>query len=287
MYTIIKAWYYSVGLVNPFNLFPMLKNGITTYWRSSLEFITNFAWLVLLDALLFLSFGDLIVKATVLHAKTGAQPGGIVVFLTLIQSMTCFVLSVIFLLLIRKDSSFDTRIYIKAYFFRYIQLQFLFSIIFILGIYGLMLAGITKLPTIPWILLLVAKVLQVIIAFYWLDSSNRVIDLFSACERAVNLIFYNIPFITFLLGTAWLLDVMLSYVFSLIVEQDLSHVLFANTLMTDMLKNFATFSMLVKFITIKYSTFLFEYIWLSFLFVFYSKKRRERYASSLFERQWH
>lgn len=287
MYTIIKAWYYSVGLVNPFTLFPLLKNGIGIYWRSSLEFISNFAWLIALDAILFLSFGDLIAKATMIHAKTGAQPGGVVVLLTLAQSITCFILSSVFLLLIRKDSSFDIKIYLRAYFFRYVQLLLVFSLVFMLGIYFLMLAGITKLPPVPWLILLIVKVGQFCITFYWLDSSNRMVDLFISFERAVNLIFYNIPFITFLVGTLWLLDVSLAYVFSFIVEQDLSHILFSNTLITDVLKNFATFPMLIKVIAIKYCSFLFECVWLSLLFVFYSKKRRERYASNIFERQWH
>jgi hypothetical protein len=283
MQTILKAWRYSCSLFFPATLYSILKQSLGIFCRTSWQFLTSFGWLLVIDALLFLTFGDLIAKATQAQASSGKVLGSGAILLMLAQSLVWFLITSAFLLLLRKDDRSDPKAYFKTYFFFYIQILFVFSLIAFIGLYLLIMAKITKLPSLPWIVSTLFKTVEYCIFFYWLDAPRGLRSMFHGFERSINLIFYNAPFIIFLIVSLWGCDWGIKALVNTVITQTPSHLFFCNA-PTQLLQHVVPLRDLIKILAVRYLIFALEYYWVSILFSFYRRKKHEQYTENIFEK---
>jgi len=282
MLTIVHAWRRSLLLLKPLTLVSLFKQSVTVWSRSLILCLTNFWWAFAVDAFIFLLFGDVLAK--VLNAPTKAlHPSAMAVLLIFIQSIMWFVATSAYELFIRKDDHVEPKTYFKVYFLRYVQILLAFSITVSLGAYALVGMGITKYPSLPWLAAIPFKLLGTWIVFYWLDSPHRFLNIIVACEKAINLFFYNLPLVIVLTALVLGLDygATQSIAYLLGVKNTGNILLTAHT----MLYNPDTMPLQTRCIIslIKYAVFALENWWISIIFVFYRTKRSEHYATSLFE----
>lgn len=280
MYAIFRTWYLSLALLHPFKFFNFLKSSGRVFVRASRQFFVNFAWLIAIDAIFVLTIGDIIAKATSqVAAAKSLDPS--LTMITLVQAVVWFLASSAFFLLIRKEDAIHPKVYFKIYFFRYMQILFTFSCLFLLFIYFLLVTGITTLPKAPWIFLMLTKVVELHIVFYWLDGKGYFSDMVYSCEKAINLLFYNAPIIAFFLLLLWISDYGICSLAGAMTDKDQAHLLFFNTSLYPTQET-VSFGMLAKILAIKYGAFLIECFWLCIVFVFYRRKKHDQYAVSLF-----
>jgi hypothetical protein len=252
--------------------------------RAMQLFFTNYGWLLLLDAVLFVLFGDLVAKAITLQVQTHTTPNLTFVLISLIQSLVWFITASAVFLFIRKNDLSEPKAYFKVYFFKYIQFLLFSSFIIMLGLYLLIIAGITKFPAMPWIISASIKTLEYCSLFYWLNSPGRFINLAISFERALNMILYNLPFILFLIGIIWSVDLGLCLLANKILNTNIRHLVFLQA--TQLLVQDSTSLLItIKALAIKYASFVVEYFWISILFVFYRHVYDEKYTKSIFEQE--
>ena len=254
MQTILKAWRYSCSLIFPTTFYSILKQSLGIFYRASWQLISSFGWLIGIDALLFLTFGDLIAKATQAQASAGKMLGSGAVVIMLAQSIVWFLITSAFLLLLRKDDRSDPKAYFKTYFFFYIQILLAFSLVAFVGLYLLILAKITKIPDLPWILSTLIKTVQYCVFFYWLDAPRGLRSMIQGFERSINLVFYNAPFVAFLIVSLWGCDVGIKALVNTVVTQAPAHLLFCNT-PTQLLQHVVPLRDLIKILAVRYLIF--------------------------------
>lgn len=281
MHPILKTWYLSLALLYPSKLLGFFQSTMRVFIRSIGQFIIHFGWLVFIDAFFSLAVGDILAKslAQVGASKPLSSPIAIVM---LVQSVIWFLASSAFFLLIRKDDATHPKNYFKLYFFRYVQILLSFSCLFLLFIYFLLSTGMTKLPHVPWILFMVAKTVEIYIIFYWLDSKGYFLEVFKSCEKAINLLFYNMPVILFFLLIAWTSNYAMCLLANVATGVLPEKILFFQTSLYAGVDKISL-GLSLKILGIKYLTFLIEYFWICIVFVFYRRKKHEQYAVSLFE----
>ncbi len=282
MQTILKAWWNSCALVFPSTFYSLLKQSLRIFSRASWQFIKYFGWLIGFDALLFLTFGDLIAKATQAQMSAGKVLGSGAVLIMLAQSIAWFLITSAFLLLLRKDDRSDPKVYVKTYFFFYLQILLVFSLVAFIGLYLLIMAKITQIPSIPWAISAIVKTVEYCVLFYWLDAPRGLKSMFHGFERSLNLVFYNAPFIAFLIISLWVCDLGIKALVDTVVTQAPSHFFFYNV-PTQLLQHVVPLRDLIKILLVRYFIFALEYYWLSILFAFYRRKKHEQYTANIFE----
>ena len=282
MYAVFRTWYLSLDLLRPAKILGFFKSSVRVFGRSLWQFIINFGWLIGIDALFVLSIGDIVAKGMTQLAAGKSLDSSLAIAM-LVQAVVWFLASSAFFLLIRKDDAIPPKMYFKIYFFRYMQILFAFSCLFLLFIYFLLTAGITKLPHAPWIALMLVKVVELYVIFYWLDAKGYFSDVAYSCEKTVNLVLYNAPIIIVFLALLWLADYGVSTLAGVVNAKAYPHILFLNVSLYPV-QEAISLSMLAKMLVVKYCAFLVEYFWLSMVFVFYRRKKHEQYAVSFFQK---
>lgn len=283
MYIIIDAWLAACRLFYPSTFINLIKSSLFVFGRSFVQFMSNFGWLFIIDALFFVLIGDVLTRATLLQSSSGKGLDPAIIIIMLLNSVIWFLASTAFFLLIRKNDILHPKLYFKAYFFRYMQLLLFSSFTMLISLYALLVAGITKIPTAPWIMLVGIKLTESCVSFYWLDSRGFFIDLLRSFEKAVNLIFYNMPFLGFILIFILVLDYGTGSFASWALNRQISHLFFALSTSLQQGKEVWTISTTCKILLLKYSVFLLENLLLSILFVVYRRKKHDQYTTSVFE----
>ncbi len=284
MHIILKNWLVSLSLLRPLKFFSFLKQSMVLFFVSFSRLILNFGWLIVIHAILFYVFSELITKIITAHGKIITSATLSIHILSLVQSVLWFLITSAFLLLIRKSDSLEIKAYFRLFFFRYIQLLFLISFVVFMGLYLLIIGGITTIPSVSWTLTTVIKIIELGVVFYWLDSRFELINIGTSFERAINFIFYNTPFLAALFGILVALDYGTMFIVHTITPLTSHHLLFSQS-MTDI----ATAQKLVqlaiiKTLLVKYFVLIIEHFWICLLFVLYRQKRNFQYSASLFEK---
>jgi hypothetical protein len=282
MRAIFSAWQQALLFFSPNNLFSFIKQSLAIFIKASIQVVVNYGWFFAIDAGIFLLFGDLIAQAANIQTAPAHSYSLSFLLLMLAQSLVWFLATSAYLLFVRKDDITAPKAYFNVFLFRYVQLLLIFSLAALMGVYILFSCGITKMPDLPWIIFALKKIFEYYIVFYWLNSSNRFVDFFSSIERAINLIFYNVPFFIIIIGLLWLVDFSMGHIVGRLLHTANIHPIWQqSTLLT--LKANALLSTRFKVILIKYFATIVEYFWISLIFVFYDTKKRERYTNSMFE----
>ncbi|MCK4650586.1 hypothetical protein KAT08_00240 [Candidatus Babeliales bacterium] len=288
MKILLSFWKKSLEIFYPTNLENFLLLFFKRIFSSTKIFLKYFGWLFLVDAFLFLWLGDIIIKSKhILLDPTKVVNRG-VLLLHLMISVIWFILSVGYLLSIRKPYKHINWLYFRIGFFRYIQLAIIFSLIVLLIFNFLVSFGISIFPTLHWSLNVLIRLIELITIFYWLDSSYRFKEMFYSLEKALNFVLYNLPFFLILLflwfGFRYLVGFImydlgfLFYLKSLLVE-----ISFMKKLLI-FLNSYNIFS-IIKMLSLKYFLFFMDYFAIGFLFTFYSFKKKEKYFYSFFEKR--
>jgi len=284
MRAIIFGWKQAFSFLRPSNLAAITMLALRQFWRALRIFLKHSWWMVALDASIFFASGPAISKTLAAYTKDTAVTVNPIIGLTmLVNSVLTFLISSIIFILIRRRTTMPFKVYIRANLIKYIQLMLIFSIIFLLFIYLIISFGIKTIPQMPLLLLITTKVVQDITAFFWLDMPYQLKNIFVSFEKAINLIFYHLPFVSFLillwLGFDYGINLATRYFFDaepgkLMVD--------ATNLFAGIEKPTTQFIALV--LGIKYAMLLINNVWISLLFAFYHKTKREVFSESFFNK---
>jgi len=194
MLSLFYTWTSCLRMLKPNRISAFLRESAHVFLQAFKLLFQYLYWFIVVDALLFFSLGDVILKALKIKADPSHAVGGLVVFLLLVVNILSFIINTGFILFIRKnhdknpDDKQSGMDYLKEAFLRYIQLSFFFStllFVFLLVMLGL---GVTKFPTIDYlgVFIIPVKMLELLIIFFWLDAPSSFRDLCISCERAIN-----------------------------------------------------------------------------------------------------
>lgn len=284
MRILLHHWIRSLYFFTPGSLKTTLLRSAWIYGTAMSLMMTHFYWLLLIEGILFATVVGSFTKLTTPTDKTIMLPAGL-----LIASFALSIIGLIansaLLLFIRKEEPFSPAIsYFKYYFLRYIQFSMFIFGLTLLGLCILMSMGITKLPSFPAPLTLTIRFLELLTAFYWLDSHFTLKDVFISLEKSINMFVYNLPIFFALLSLSWAIEAAIGFiVFGSNPDGGLSSITLSQRIeITNLAKTGMSTTAMVTF---KYLKFIFEYLWISIIFSVYRQRRDVKYATSFFEQE--
>ena len=255
------------------------------YLKSLKNLFIYFGWLFLVDMLFFSIYSDYFFKAMdyLNNPITYINPNYMMIILFI--SIIWFILPTALLLCIRREGDVNFY-YFQNSFFHYVQLKLVFSLIFFLVFNLLIHLGITIFPKIHWTLAMTFKLIELITILFWLDSSYRFSDIFYALERAINLLLYQLPFFYLVLFLMLIFHLSLcSFLDGFKIDYN-----FYRTINALEITNFFGYAInnisiisKIKFFLWRYFLFLLNFLYVAFIYTFYSIKKREQFARSLLE----
>ena len=259
------------------------------HYLSTLKtFFKYFGWLFIPNALLMLFWGKEILDVSNFLtniSSTNATLDQTSVLIYFLEITICFILAIGFFLTIRRPNSVSLQYY-KIGFFRYIQISLFFSFTFFFIVNMLFSLGISNFPKLHWIIVLSIKLAEKLTIFYWLDSNFKFKDIITSLESALNLILYKSPFFIMLFGIWGTINYLLSFVLDGFKASYDFHKLLSgvscNKFYEITISNFSLAS-IAKLLAIKYFFFLFNFFFITLLFVYYSLRKNEHYVDSIFE----
>ena len=298
MIELFKHWSKSLQLFSSKNIGSFLIGFITNFFKAIGFLFRYFWWVILIDFFWFIYLGDLLLKIPQLLSDPTKTVNGSAALLQLLTSILWFIISTALLLSIRLRQGFAGQVrrgatgfgyaYFKTGFFRYVQLALAFSLTFFILINFLVGFGITIFPKFHWSLIILIRFIEILIIFFWLDSSFRLKEILYSLEKALNLFLYNIPFFAILFSLWWLFKWGLSFAVKLLgltfdFSQILSGVSKSQLMPVATSASFNFFSAL-KILGAKYMFFFGDYLIIALIFAFYALKKDESYTSSLFDK---
>jgi hypothetical protein len=281
MNTIFQNWKQSVTFFRPNLLFDLIYVAIRTYFKALLNLVIHFWWLIAIDMFLFVVFGPAINKMLlVLQNDSMAQPHFLVSFVSLLSAIVSFALSSTLILLIKKQNAIPPVAYVFQNIIRYIHLLLFFSFFLFLGLYILVLGGITNLPSASPIVLFCAKIIELVTLFFWLDLPPRLINIFVAFERAINMFFYRIPFFIVFIAVNMGCDFLSNHIAhkTLCISQPFFFLDKAYVLLG---AGPCPMPFVLKALLFGYCVAIVQHFLISILFAFYDETKREVYTESL------
>jgi len=286
MQIIFRFWRKSLEVLYPKNFKLFLSIFFKKFFKSTVLFLRFFGFLFIVDFALFVWLGDVILKTRQLFVTPEKSINTSAVLLHLTISIIWFMLSVGFLLSIRRPYKNIGWMYFRNGFLKYVQLALVFSLIVLLLFNLISGFGITVFPTFHWSLNVLIRLIEVITIFYWLDSSYRFRDMFFSFERALNFVLYNFPFFLFLFLFWWLFKWAVGFVliklgFSLDFNMIFSSI--ATGTEAVVLPDSYSFFSIIKSLGLKYLLFFWDYFVITFIFVFYTVKKKDKYTYGFFE----
>lgn len=274
---VLLHWKASLSIFLPSKIKSGLIDVVKNYISVIKNSIITMRWFFL---------ADLFLTAILAEAAAKKITSGVgLTFLVEITNLNWLIIYSAIIILIRKrENPLDAKTYLKSMFLKSINGLFIFMILEFVLFALLLMLGITHVPTIPWVFQFIfqftLQIFGIFIIFYWLDSNGRFTNFLISVEKAVNLIFYNMPVFLILLGLLFGIRHLLQF-FGM--GNSIFDFVFLNNSSLQLLQpsnlKFAEF----KLIFAKYSKFMFEIFWLCILFLFYSNKRDVFYSKSIFE----
>jgi hypothetical protein len=281
MNILFKSWISSLKNLAPITFFSFLKNSAKRFAHASILTFKIFKWLLVADIAIFFLVGNKLIG--LLGAGQDLSPTAMMIqFAT---SIIWFVLGTAMLLFaIKPEDSVSPLDYFKITSIRFIQLSFFAMVLFLILTASLFSLGITMIPQIPWILLAVAKTLELLVVFFWLASTFSFKEIFVSIEQAANFLLYNLPFILILILILWGLNFLIELAF-------INHKAIEIITQTAA-RNYATQNVTQQVIAkisigevlaFKYIKFFLDAMWICFLFTFFNQKQGEVYSTTLFK----
>jgi hypothetical protein len=225
---------------------------------------------------------DIFLTAVIAEATVKKISGAGFGLIVGITDINWFIIYSCIILLIRKrETLLDIKTYLKVTFLRYIRALFIFMLLEIIFVGLVIMLGITQFPTIHWALKILFQIFELIIIFYWLDSTGKFKDFITSIEKTANLILYNLPVFLIFFGVFLGLDFLLKLLTGT-EHASFATLLFNNNssqLFQSAVSRFAE----IKLIFIKYMVLVFEILCLCILFAFYDENKRFNYSKSIFE----
>ena len=284
MRILLHHWIRSLYFFRPGSLKTTFLQSAWIYGTAMALMITHFYWLLLAEGILFATVVGVFTKFAPSTEKVATLPAGLII-ISFILSIIGLVMNSALLLFIRKEEPFSPTVsYFKYYFFRYLQFSLFIFGLTLLGLCILLSMGITKLPSFPAPVTLTIRVLELLTAFYWLDSHFSLKDVFISLEKAINMLVYNLPIFTALLAALWAIELAIGWiVFGSNPEEGLSSITLSQRVeITNLAKTGMSTAAMVAF---KYLRFIFEYLWISIIFCVYRQRRDIKYSTSFFEEE--
>lgn len=285
MVTIFRSWIDTLSFLSPRNIFALAKDAFTTLVKALWITVGHLYWLVIIDALWFLCFGTMVIKAFHVQKDTPLTLGGGALVLILVSAVIWSVLSIILFLLLRKPAAvIDIKRYIAEFFLRYIQFSFFLMVIALLGVLVVLSIGITHFPGMHWSFKVGFKIFQLLAIFYWFDSAFRLKDIAGSIEKTINLIVYKLPlliaFILILIG----FDALVSFVFQNILSSSgLQHMFFTDVHIEQLLALPEHKLCSVYALGLRYIKALLEFFLIALLYIFYVSQKDLVSAKSFFD----
>lgn len=285
MVEIFHSWLQSLAFLAPLNTFALAKDALRNLVNALWLTIRYFYWLIIADVVLFLCFGDLIIKAYHMLNDVPLKLGSGALFLILASSVVWSVLTVVLFLFLRKPATVtDMKHYIVDLFLRYMQLVFILSFIIIIGTFFLLGMGIRHFPHAHWSFKIFIKVFQTLMVFYWFDSAFTIKDVGSSIEKAINLIIYKLPLLILFFTLIISFDALLSFLFNeLFSSYQLQHMFFADVHIEQILAVPEQKIWLVAALGLRYIKTLFEFFLIAFLYGLYTSQRDLVTTTSFFD----
>ncbi|MBD3231596.1 hypothetical protein GF322_02945 [Candidatus Dependentiae bacterium] len=288
MIILFKEWQKTFSAIFSMAFPFFFERSFKQFWTSIKTFFRYFGWILILNIIFSFLFAEQIFKITKFLAKPPAEQIGLtfydVLFYFLIL-ITLFILSTGFILIVRRPNSINFQ-YVKTGFFRYVQISliFSFSIFFIVNI--LFSFGVSNFPKLHWIIISLLKLIGFLVIFYWFDSNFGFKDILFSLENALNLILYKLPFFIILfflfIGSNYLVSILLDFFLIKYNYYDILSGISYNTFY-EILPKDISFVSIAKLLLIKYFSLLLNFIFITFIFVYYSIKKKETYTNSIFE----
>ena len=210
MFSLLYTWTSCLRMFRLHRILMFLRESAQVCLQACTLLVKNLYWFIIVDTLLFVTLGDIILKALKIKVDSSHQVGGLIVLLLLVVNILSFIINTGFILFVKKhDDQQSNIIYLKESFLRYIQLSLFFSVILFASLLILLGLGVTKFPGMNylWFFIIPIKIIELLVVFFWLDSPGTFRDLFTSCERALNFFLYNIPFMILLFGVGLALDI--------------------------------------------------------------------------------
>ena len=295
--------------LSPKNFILFLVKGSYVYFQATITLLRYFGWAIVADLIISYLFSQNIIqtiKAVKLQSSS-LLPAN--VFTYLISSILWFMITISFLLSIRNHHKKIPPKYFFEGFLYYALLSMFLSFTFLLSFMLIINIGITQLPSIPWHILAIKKVIYLFWIFYWLDLrfswrlitthfyqpntisqhfqtlSNYIKDIFVSLERALNIFLYNMPFVLLLLFIKIILQTGINYIIfgniktAFMIAQNLLISLQIPLEFLIPIESITT-SLLVA---TKYINLLFNYFFVTLFFIFYSKTKTQHYSKYVFK----
>jgi hypothetical protein len=264
MYVLLHYWKRSLKIFYPSNIVLFSVLLFKRFFKALYVFLKYFWWFLVIDAAILFLFGNAITQAQENVFVTGQPVNFNAIFIHLFVSVIWFILSVGFLLAIRRPYKNVGWLYFRNGFFVYVKLALVFSLIFLLGVNLLVSFGITMFPSFHWSINLLIRLVEILTIFYWLDSTCFLKDIFLSLELALNFVLYNAPFFLILLGVWFLLKLGIEIMFSSFGI------------------NFA--QLVLQYNVLKYLVFLGNYFCITLVFSVYNIRRKDKYNRSFFSK---
>ena len=281
-----RSWLHSLYPYSPYRIGGTIRQASYLFYRASTLLIQYFGGLIVFDAIWQSLFHDTLVSTLQTKPEAPLQLSLGLSFVMLIASVVWYVLNTSFFLALRRTTGPFQADYYSNGILRYTQLSLVFSFIFLVGILVFGSLGIIHYPVFSGLFVAFIRMIGIIIAFFWLDSSFQFKDLIKSTERGLNLFLYNLPFFLVTLG----LYAALSYCFLMILQKlcglpcdSLSIVLQGNYFHQSLTSTPGTLAIILRTLLVKYSMFFINHFILCLLFILYMEKKTINYVDSLFE----
>lgn len=284
MLALFHSWLQSLEFLLPRNFLAFIKDSILILARALQHVISHFYLLVLFDCCWFMTFGTLIVKAyQSSHANPGSLGGGGLALL-LISSVVWSVLGILTLLWLRRPAIVeDAKRYTTELFLRYIQLGFFLSLVVFVAFLLLVSLGIRNFPGVHWSFKVLIKMCQIIMLFYWLDSSFSFKDVFRSIESCVNLSFYRLPLFVFLFSLIVSVDMFFLKIFQSFLLPTAAHFFFTGIPFERFVAVPEGIADVAGALGIRYVSFISEFFFIALLYRFYTSQKDLVTAASFFD----
>jgi hypothetical protein len=283
MFILFDEWRRSLAILSPKYFKPFFGAFFKNYLKATLNFFKYFGWLVFLDIIGFIFWGDRSIK--LMQSIINCQPP-----FTLSKILGYFAFTILgsfiltgYLLCIRRGASSYNWKDLAYDYLRYYQLSLIIFFISLVILNFILALGITIIPNIHWSLIIIWRVLNFLMIFYWLDSEYRLKDVFVSLEKALNLFLYTVPFWVVLLVVWCTFNGILSFILNGTVVLERILAAFDTTAVLNLKEYSWTPIFIIKILVVKLLKLLGGYFFVCFIFAFYALKKNVRYTDSFIE----
>ncbi|MFA6526847.1 MAG: hypothetical protein WCT20_00275 [Candidatus Babeliales bacterium] len=289
MLAIFRSWIDALAFFSPRILLAFIKDAAGDFVRAMWLTLYYFHWLVIFDAVWFICFGNLVVKAYQVQKDNQLTLGGGALMLILVSAIVWSVLTIIIFLYLRKPTTVeDIKRYTAEFFLRYIQLGFFFSLIVLFCLMVLVGLGIRHFPGVHWSLKIIVKMFQLLAAFYWFDSSFSLKEMASSIEKTINVMFYKLPLVVLFFCIIACCDALFLFAFqSMLNTTQFQHLLFTEVHIEQAFVLSGQPLDVVYALGVRYVKLIIEFFLIALLYGFYRSQKDLVSTVSFFDQSTH